>query len=146
KAGIARIEMDLSDFHIEEIPPIEVVPAPAQGVLAVQIRETDQELYELLQKIHDRKVADVIGVERRVLNLFDAGCHAPLGCFCRETEDGQYESWTSIAEEMKISQTVFIYVQSVPKGWPSIFLRNFKKNENYLRVSSLRVTSTRIRI
>ncbi len=99
KAGISRIEMDLSDFHMEEIPPIEVIPAPAQGVLAVQIRETDQELFALLQKIHDKKVADVIAVERKVLNLFDAGCHAPLGCYCRETDDGQYEAWTSIAED-----------------------------------------------
>src|SRR5690606_8190776 len=94
KAGIARLEMDLSDFHMEEIPPIEVIPAPAQGVLAVQIREADKELFDLLQKIHDKKVANVIGVERKVLNLFDAGCHAPLGCYCRETEDGQYEAWT----------------------------------------------------
>lgn len=99
KAGISRIEMDLSDFHIEEIPPIEVIPAPAQGVLAVQIREEDKELFELLQKIHDSKVATAIAVERKVLNLFDAGCHAPLGCYCRETEDGQYESWTSIAKD-----------------------------------------------
>lgn len=50
KAGIARIEMDLSDFHIEEIPPIEVVPAPAQGVLAIQIRESDSDLFDILQK------------------------------------------------------------------------------------------------
>lgn len=99
KAGISRIEMDLTDFHIEEISPIEVIPAPAQGVLAVQIRETDQELFEILQKIHDKKVADVIQVERKVLNLFEAGCHAPLGCYCRETDDGQYEAWTSIAED-----------------------------------------------
>lgn len=99
KAGIARIQVDLSDFHIEEISPIEVIPAPAQGVLAVQIRETDNALFDLLQKIHDKNVANVIRVERKVLNLFDAGCHAPLGCYCRETEDGQYEAWTSIAED-----------------------------------------------
>lgn len=99
KAGIARLDMDLSDFYIEEIPPIEVIPAPAQGVLGVQIREADTELAELLQKIHDSKVANTIAVERKVLNLFDAGCHAPLGCYCRETEDGRYEAWTSIAKD-----------------------------------------------
>src|SRR5690606_24796330 len=37
KAGVTRIEMDLSDFHIEEISPVEIIPAPAQGVLAIQI-------------------------------------------------------------------------------------------------------------
>lgn len=98
KAGVARVEMDLSDFHIEEISPIEVVPAPAQGVLAVQIREVDTELYAILQKINDFDVAGTIAVERKVLNMFEAGCHAPLGCYCRKTNDGKYEAWTSIAE------------------------------------------------
>jgi len=98
KAGVSRIEMDLSDFHIEEIAPVEVVPAPAQGVLAIQIRETDQELFDVLQQINCEAVANTIAVERKVLNMFDAGCHAPLGCYCRE-RDGKFESWTSIAED-----------------------------------------------
>lgn len=98
KAGIERVEMDLSEFHIEVIPPIEIVPAPAQGVLAVQIRETDKELFDILQQINDAEVAAQIAVERKVLNMFEAGCHAPLGSYCRKTADGKYEAWTSIAE------------------------------------------------
>lgn len=94
KAGITRIGVDLSDFHVEELPPVEIIPAPAQGVLAVQIRENDQQLHDLLQAINDVDVADTIAVERKVLNLFDAGCHAPLGCYCRK-HDGIYEVWTS---------------------------------------------------
>lgn len=97
KAGIARVEMDLSEFHIEEIAPVEIIPAPAQGVLAIQIRESDKTLYDLLQKLNDDAVAKTIAVERKVLNLFEAGCHAPLGCYCRERE-GKFESWTSIAK------------------------------------------------
>ncbi len=97
KAGISRIGLDLSDFHVEELPPVEIVPAPAQGVLAVQIRETDRELYDVLQQIHDARVAEEIGVEREVLRQFDAGCHAPLGCYCRH-QDGQYQVWSSIAD------------------------------------------------
>ncbi|MFZ4263349.1 hydroxymethylbilane synthase [Sphingobacterium sp. HJSM2_6] len=97
KAGIARINMELSDFHLEEIAPVELIPAPAQGVLAIQIRENDQELFDTLQSIHNHEVAEAIAVERKVLNLFDAGCHAPLGSYCRK-KDGKYQSWTSIAD------------------------------------------------
>lgn len=97
KAGISRINMDLSDFHLEEIPAVEVVPAPAQGVLAIQIRESDQELFDILQQIHNQEVAEAISVERKVLNLFDGGCHAPLGSYCRK-KDGKFQSWTSIAD------------------------------------------------
>lgn len=97
KAGITRIDMDLSDFHIEEVPPIKIIPAPAQGVLAIQIRENDTELYNSLQKINNTEVQNAIAVERKVLNLFEAGCHAPLGCYCRRKR-GEYEVWTSVAE------------------------------------------------
>lgn len=98
KAGVSRINMDLSDFHIEELSPIMLVPAPAQGVLAIQIRENDQELFNALQGINDADVAETIAVERKVLNLFDAGCHAPLGSYCRK-KDGVFQSWTSIADD-----------------------------------------------
>lgn len=98
KAGIARLGLDLSEFHVEELEPMEFIPAPAQGVLAIQIREGNQELYDLLQKIHDRSVAEVIAVERKVLNLFNGGCHMPLGCYCRK-EDGKYQVWTAKADE-----------------------------------------------
>src|SRR5690606_31066027 len=98
KAGITRVNVDLSDFHVEELPPVEVIPAPAQGVLAVQIRENDTPLADVLQAINNAQVADTIAVERKVLNLFDAGCHAPLGCYCRKQGD-TYEVWTSKAED-----------------------------------------------
>ncbi len=97
KAGITRIEMDLEEFHVVEIPPTELIPAPAQGVLALQTRESDQELIQLLQAIHDKETAEEIEVERRVLQLFEAGCHAPLGAYCRRSEAG-FEVWTSKAE------------------------------------------------
>ncbi|WP_286850396.1 hydroxymethylbilane synthase, partial [Sphingobacterium sp. UBA7253] len=97
KAGISRIEMDITDFHVEEIPPVEIIPAPAQGVLAIQIREVDRELFEALQPLNNEEVAQTISVERLVLNKFDAGCHAPLGCYCRKSGD-EYEAWASIAE------------------------------------------------
>lgn len=98
KAGVTRIGADLSDFHVEELPPTEIIPAPAQGVLAVQIRENDRALYKILQQIHDADVADTIAVEREVLRLFDAGCHAPLGCYCQKSK-GTYEVWTSKADD-----------------------------------------------
>src|ERR1700749_99412 len=46
KAGVTRLGLDLSDLHVEEITPNEIIPAPAQGVLAIQVREAGTELYE----------------------------------------------------------------------------------------------------
>ncbi len=97
KAGVNRLNIDLSEFHVEVVGTTEVVPAPAQGALAIQIRENDTELFDLLQKINDPKTAQQIAIERKVLNLFEGGCHMPLGCYCKE-ENGQFEIWTSKAE------------------------------------------------
>ncbi|MBB5622709.1 hydroxymethylbilane synthase [Pedobacter cryoconitis] len=96
KAGVNRLNLDLSEFHMEVIDTTELIPAPAQGVLAIQIRENDHELYDVLQGIHDADTAEEIGVERKVLNLFEGGCHMPLGCYCKK-ENGKYEVWTSKA-------------------------------------------------
>lgn len=97
KAGVTRLGIDLSEFHVEVIDVTELIPAPAQGALAIQIRETDTELFTALQQIHDAATAEEIAVERKVLNLFEGGCHMPLGCYCKKV-DGVFEVWTSKSE------------------------------------------------
>jgi hydroxymethylbilane synthase len=96
KAGVNRLAIDLSEFHVEVLETTEVIPAPAQGALAIQIRESDTALFDLLQQIHDPEIAKQIAVERKVLNMFEGGCHMPLGCYCKKEND-QYEIWTSKA-------------------------------------------------
>jgi hydroxymethylbilane synthase len=98
KAGITRLGLDLSDFHVEDIKPTELVPAPAQGALAIQIRENDTELFNALQPLNHPHVAEELAVERSVLKLFGGGCHMPLGCYCRK-EDGKYQVFTSKADD-----------------------------------------------
>lgn len=97
KAGITRLGLDLSEFHVEEITPVELIPAPAQGALAIQIRENNQEVFEILQTLHHPDVAEELAVERTVLKLFGGGCHLPLGCYCRRDE-GMFQVFTSKAE------------------------------------------------
>ncbi len=99
KAGVVRLGYDLSEeFHVEELEPTELIPAPAQGVLAVQIRESDKALFDLLQSLNDELVAEQIAVERKVLNMFEGGCQLPLGCYCRK--DGSlFQVWTAKASD-----------------------------------------------
>ncbi|MEJ5964093.1 hydroxymethylbilane synthase [Pedobacter immunditicola] len=97
KAGVNRLGIDLSEFHVEVLDTTELVPSPAQGALGIQIRETDNELFDLLQQLNHPATAEEIAVERKVLNLFEGGCHMPLGCYCKK-ENGQFEVWTSKAE------------------------------------------------
>jgi len=87
KAGVDRLETDLSEFVEIVLNPAEFVPAPAQGVLGLQIRESDQELNDILQKMNFPDVQKRINLERNVLNLLDGGCQLPLGAYCNEMNE-----------------------------------------------------------
>ncbi|MDG1147083.1 MAG: hydroxymethylbilane synthase [Crocinitomicaceae bacterium] len=87
KAGVDRLELDLSEFVEIVLDPTEFVPAPAQGVLGLQIRNEDDELNTILQKINFQAVKKRIDLERKVLNLLDGGCQLPLGVYCDEAHN-----------------------------------------------------------
>lgn len=82
KAGIDRLQINLDDFEAVILDPTEFVPAPAQGVLGLQIREEDTELKSILDKLNHAEVQHRIAVERKVLNLMQGGCQLPLGVYC----------------------------------------------------------------
>jgi len=82
KAGILRLELDLSDLVCIDLTPDEFVPAPAQGVLALQIKSSAIELKNILEQINDPAVQKLVHLERSVLNLMDGGCQLPLGVYC----------------------------------------------------------------
>ncbi|TWR26371.1 hydroxymethylbilane synthase [Mucilaginibacter pallidiroseus] len=94
KAGVTRLGIDLSEFHVEELTATEFVPAPAQGVLGIQIRESDHALFEALQALNHPDVAEELALERGVLKKFGGGCHLPLGVYCRRDE-GKFQVFTS---------------------------------------------------
>ncbi|MCH2229585.1 MAG: hydroxymethylbilane synthase [Crocinitomicaceae bacterium] len=87
KAGVDRLELDLSEFLEVILDPSEFVPAPAQGVLGLQIRSDDDELNDILQKMNFPQVQKRIDLERKVLNLLDGGCQLPLGVYCDESHN-----------------------------------------------------------
>lgn len=101
-AGIERLELKLDDLHVEELNPEEFIPAPAQGVLAWQTREDDNELMEVIDEISHLDTLFRINIERQILNMFDGGCQLPLGVYCDTEEDDEerlrYKVWVSMAD------------------------------------------------
>jgi hydroxymethylbilane synthase len=93
QAGVSRLEIDLSEFYTEKLNPNEFIPAPAQGVLALQIRKKDKYLFEILQKINEKEVSEIIGIEREILHLFEGGCQLPLGVYCSIEENKEEEKF-----------------------------------------------------
>lgn len=96
-AGVQRLQLDVSDLHVIKVPPQKIIPAPAQGVLAYQCRENDEKVLSVLKLIHDPQTAAIIEAERRVMQLFNGGCHMPLGAYCERAENG-FKLWTMQAD------------------------------------------------
>jgi porphobilinogen deaminase len=76
KAGLDRAEMNIP-YSIIDIN--EMVPAPAQGAIAVACRADDVETVERLSKIDDPKTRTEVTLERAIMKATGAGCTSPIG-------------------------------------------------------------------
>lgn len=111
-AGIERLGLDLSDLHVVKLDPTEFIPAPAQGVLALQTRHDDTTTINAARSVHDESVEAEIAVERKVLNLFDGGCQLPLGVYCKKKDDEDvFHIWAAKADHWDKSP-VCIYLET----------------------------------
>ena len=111
-AGIERLQIDLSEFEVVRLHPKEMVPAPAQGVLAWQTCSDHKTLRRLMKKLHNADTAAATNVERKVLQLFQGGCQLPLGVHCERDYAGNYhvqaamaEAWNAPVKRVSISQS-----------------------------------------
>ncbi len=96
-AGLERLELDLSGLTVVRPSPREFVPAPGQGVMAMQTRESDIAMRKKLSLLHHPVVGECTNVERTVLNLMQGGCSMPLGVYCEKDQLGNYHVWAAYA-------------------------------------------------
>jgi len=79
KAGLERMELLGNNFQVLDW----MIPAPAQGAIAVVCREEDTEIKALLKNIHCKTTSICVGVERKFLNILEGGCTAPIGAIAK---------------------------------------------------------------
>lgn len=96
-AGVKRLKLDLSEFEAKILSPEQFIPAPAQGVLGLQIREEDTELAEVLRKINHPDVQQTTQLERAILRKFNGGCQLPLGVYATQ-EEGMFTVKAAMAQ------------------------------------------------
>ena len=91
RAGLARIGR--LDEATEVLDPLQMLPAPGQGALAIECR-SDDELVGELARLDDPHTRAAVRAERAVLATLEGGCSAPIGALAEvvEGEDGE-EIW-----------------------------------------------------
>jgi hydroxymethylbilane synthase len=85
RAGLARL--DRLDAVSEVLDPLQVLPAPGQGALAVEVRSGDEHLVTVLD---DPDTRACVLAERALLRALEAGCTAPVGALADLAEDEIY--------------------------------------------------------
>jgi len=86
RAGLARLGR-LAEIT-EVLEPIFMLPAAAQGALAMECRVSDMDTEHLLSTtVEDELTRAAVTAERALLATLEAGCHAPVGALAEVVED-----------------------------------------------------------
>lgn len=85
RAGLLRLGRAAEATEV--IDPLQVLPAPGQGALAVECRSADHQLVDLLSLLDDADARAAVTAERALLAALEAGCSAPVGALAEVVED-----------------------------------------------------------
>ncbi|GIJ29335.1 porphobilinogen deaminase [Micromonospora qiuiae] len=84
RAGLARLER--TELITETLDPMLMLPAPAQGALAVECRADDPDMVEQLAMLDHAPSRAAVIAERAMLATLEAGCSAPVAAYAELAE------------------------------------------------------------
>jgi hydroxymethylbilane synthase len=91
-AGLRRLQ---HAHRISTALPADVcVPAPGQGIIAIEIRDDDQRTRDLVRTINDAMASVALDAERAVVTRLGGGCQMPIGAYA--TVEGETMTLTAI--------------------------------------------------
>ena len=79
KAGIDSLE--INKIITEEFKTDDLIPCAGQGIIAIQCRNSDIEIKQLLEKINDKHSRIRANTEREVLKTLEGDCDTAVGAF-----------------------------------------------------------------
>lgn len=89
-AGINRSGVDLGNFQTRRLDPLQFIPNPAQGALAVEMRRDDARFRIVRDVLHDENCAAATDLERSIIAKMGGGCGLPLGAYAQFV-DGKWQ-------------------------------------------------------
>jgi len=85
KAGIEALGLTNKITH--EFNTEELIPCAGQGIIAIQCRENDQEIINILEKINDDQSRIIANAERKILKILEGDCDTAVGVFAKIDKD-----------------------------------------------------------
>ncbi|MFC6712752.1 hydroxymethylbilane synthase [Branchiibius cervicis] len=85
RAGLQRLGR--TDEITESIDPLQMLPAPGQGALAIEVRSDDEGVLAAVAVLDDPDTRAAVSAERALLATLEAGCAAPVGALAEVVEE-----------------------------------------------------------
>jgi hydroxymethylbilane synthase len=101
-AGLRRLERSARISALLPVPAC--VPAPGQGIIAIEVREDQEHVRELARRINDGAAAAALDAERAVVRRLGGGCQMPIGAYARI--DGDRVELNAVVVSLDGSQAV----------------------------------------
>ena len=89
-AGMKRLGVyDNPAYNVVPLEPTDFVCAPAQGILAVEIREDNLKMRQMIESVKDQQAELQMKAERAFLVALNGDCHLPIGAYCDIGRNGR---------------------------------------------------------
>jgi hydroxymethylbilane synthase len=85
-AGLERLALE--EQIAARLDPLDVMPAPGQGALGLEVRADDRKARDTLAPLGDAASAHQVAAERSLLASLEAGCQAPVAAYSGSRERG----------------------------------------------------------
>jgi hydroxymethylbilane synthase len=86
-AGLERLE--LAARIAARLDPLDVMPAPGQGALGLEIRADDRRARGALAPLENAEAGRQVAAERSLLASLEGGCQAPVAAYCGTGDGGR---------------------------------------------------------
>jgi len=104
-----------------QIPPLSENPcAPAQGAIAIEVKDNRKDIINLVEAINDPKTFESAQVERKILSSYGGGCHQKIGVSCEKKSFGDVITLKGITDENIILKKRIIERKVKDKNWYGI--------------------------
>jgi hydroxymethylbilane synthase len=84
-AGLERLDLGSKGSVID---PLDIMPAPGQGALGLEVRSADTKTRKALRPLHDAVSEVAVTAERALLAALGGGCQAPVAAYVGSREPG----------------------------------------------------------
>ena len=79
------------------VPLDECVPAPGQGIIAIEVRAGDRTTREAVARVNDADASDALAAERALVTALGGGCQMPIGAIAQPVAGSDLELHAVVA-------------------------------------------------